>query len=158
MATRYLVVYLVWGALLAATACVKSLSAAPVPAQEYTFVPNTGRWVEVIRGEYKMIGKLDREGNFVPTYIYPITAELSCAPARKPLTSPSLQPRKVYEFRSGRLIQGELLKSGNFVPDLGCAVMRFDDYKFSPEAIPIWNLPGDFTKVDRSPSASEMKK
>jgi hypothetical protein len=48
----------------------------------------------------------------------------------------------VYEFRSGRLIEGELKADGNFVPKLGSKVTSFKDYAPGPAARRIYNLPG----------------
>jgi hypothetical protein len=33
---------------------------------------------------------------------------------------------------------------GKFVPEPGEKVIRFSDYKYSPGATRIWNLPGNF--------------
>jgi hypothetical protein len=35
---------------------------------------------------------------------------------------------------------------GLFVPELGGKIIDFMDYKYSDQAIPIWNLPGKFVK------------
>ena len=36
-----------------------------------------------------------------------------------------------------------------FVPEVGAAVIRFEDSRYGPDAIRIWNLPGQFvTKAE----------
>src|SRR5205814_1208162 len=35
------------------------------PKQHYEFVENTERWVEVIQGDFLLVGKLDKNGDFV---------------------------------------------------------------------------------------------
>ncbi len=64
----------------------------------------------------------------------------------------TLENEPVYEYRSGRLIKGELDKEGNFLPDLPGKVIDFKDYRYSKTAIRIYNLPGSFVKP------SEIKK
>jgi hypothetical protein len=59
--------------------------------------------------------------------------------------------RQRYEFRSGRLIKGEFDADNNFVPEAGSTVISFKDYIFTPDAIPIWNLPGKFVKKGEKP-------
>jgi hypothetical protein len=36
------------------------------------------------------------------------------------------------------------MKDGRFVPDLDSEVIDFKDYKYSPDGIRIYNLPGHF--------------
>ncbi|MFO0938178.1 MAG: hypothetical protein U0798_16865 [Gemmataceae bacterium] len=49
-----------------------------------------------------------------------------------------------YEYRSGSLIPGTFSSTGAFVPSYGAKILDFKQYVFSPEAPPIWNLPGEF--------------
>ncbi|OWK41792.1 hypothetical protein FRUB_03870 [Fimbriiglobus ruber] len=42
------------------------------------------------------------------------------------------------------LIPGEIRPLGQFVPEVGGKIIRFADYRYNPEAKPIWNLPGKF--------------
>jgi len=41
-----------------------------------------------------------------------------------------------------------MMRDGNFVPELGSKVIKFEDYKYEPDAIRIWNLPGYFMRRD----------
>jgi hypothetical protein len=41
-----------------------------------------------------------------------------------------------------------MMPTGNFVPETGSKVIRFEDFKYSPEAPRIWNLPGYFLTID----------
>jgi len=54
--------------------------------------------------------------------------------------------KNVYEFRSGRLIKGELDAKGHFIPEIGSKVIDFKDYHYRPDGPRIWNLPGRFEK------------
>ena len=40
------------------------------------------------------------------------------------------------------------MPNGDFVPEIGSKVTRFADFKYSPEAPRIWNLPGYFLRRD----------
>jgi len=77
---------------------------------------------------------------------------------KNPYTLWSLQkPYEVYEFRSERLIKGTLDKDFNFVSHVGATVIHFKDYKYSPDGIKIWNLPGYFEKKPTPKPSSEPK-
>jgi hypothetical protein len=115
---------------------------------EYVFVQDVGRFVGIDRGGVLYLGKLDAEGNFVQHEVYPGGKPLSAIPAYAPLTFFGTKPKQVYEYRSGRLIKGELTPDANFIPAIGSTVIGFEDYQYSPTAIPIWNLPGYFSKKD----------
>jgi uncharacterized protein (TIGR03067 family) len=39
---------------------------------------------------------------------------------------------------------------GNFVPEVGSTIIKFEVYKYDLDAIPIWNLPGTFMKKDEA--------
>jgi hypothetical protein len=113
----------------------------------YEFVPDTDRNFAFYRNGFVMVGKLDARGNFIQENRYPSHATpdaLPCKPVRY------AESTKVYEFRSGRLIKGEMLPTGVFVPEGGSRVTSFSDYRFGPDALPIWNLPGYFKKVEKA--------
>ncbi|HEX4613102.1 MAG TPA: hypothetical protein VH092_33245 [Urbifossiella sp.] len=125
-------------------------TAADPPAPAYRFVPNTDRWVQVARGETILLGKLDAAGNLEETGRRRVGEPVMSGPARwyYPINFVG-RPKKAYEYRSGVLVPGELHPDGNFVPTVGGAIMRFDDYRYSPGATPIWNLPGTFVPNQR---------
>ena len=113
----------------------------------YAFVPDTNRWVEFFFDRTSSIGKLDAEGNFIPGSEYvnqPRGQPRSGVRISEPL---NIRPEKnVYEFRSGRLIKGEINGKGNFIPEVGSKVIDFKDYRYRPDGPRIWNLPGRFEK------------
>jgi hypothetical protein len=116
-------------------------------ADEYEYVKDTNQYVAIFRGEFRSIGKLDAAGNFDPDPRYHnVQGGLSSVPAFIVLNR--LHPRKerVYEYRSDRLILGELDEKGNFVPEIGSKVIEFKDYQYKKGAVRIYNLPGYYVK------------
>src|SRR5216683_8223359 len=110
--------------------------------EEYEFVPDTDRKVRLKHGDTYSTGKLDAEGNFQP---FPNSVNLSGAFSG---THVHLNYIKgpTYEYRSGRLILGELDEKGNFIPKVDSKVIDFKDYRFEEKATRIKNLPGKFVK------------
>jgi hypothetical protein len=130
-----------------------SLLMAPSAAlsADYVFVPDTSRWVEVLRREgdviYWSIGKLDMAGTFVPHRDFcNMRGERSNAPPDTTLLYHD-QTGPVYEYRSGRLIKGAIdSKTLSFVPEVGSKVIDFKEYRYGKD-VAIWNLPGTFKKA-----------
>lgn len=121
------------------------LAAYEPPKERYRFVEDTERWVAVFRGELQLLGKLDKNGDFVHEYKFKKGAGWNLGfPPPPIINDPGLKPKKVYEFRSRMLIPGELQPDGAFVPEAGGRIIHFKDYEYSPTATPIWNLPGVF--------------
>src|SRR5262245_52647462 len=115
---------------------------APIPSSEYVFVRDVDRWVGVQRGERVLVGKLDAEGNFIKkAYEYPFGSGTSLIPPHSVINLPLPERRPVYELRSFRLIRGELMRGGTFVPDPGAPGLSFEEYsrKYTPASVPIWN-------------------
>ena len=54
--------------------------------------------------------------------------------------------KRIYEFRSGRLLLGEMDEEGNFIPTVGAKVTDFKDYIYSPQGPKGYNLPGKFVR------------
>jgi hypothetical protein len=108
--------------------------------KDYAFIGSENRFVGIFRGEWLLFGNLDKNGEFT---------EKARRKASEAGSTPTIINRlhkdvkKVYEFRSGRLIPGEM-KDFVFVPEIGGKIIDFSDYKYSPSAPPIWNLPGRF--------------
>jgi hypothetical protein len=129
------------------------------PKERYVFIENTDRWVGVSRGDWYLVGKLDKNGDFVhehklkngqPSTLLPVHWIInSSGDARK--------SRKVYEFRSGVLIPGEITPDGYFVPEVGGKIIPFKDYQYSPTATPIWNLPGVFLTEEQAAKLKKQK-
>ena len=107
---------------------------APTPdSEEYQYVKDTALWVQVWLGERKLIGKLDAAGNFIPDkrYLFEKGQPFSSIPPARGINSPQ---KGVYEFRSGRLIPGDIDDDGNFIPTIGGRIIDFKDYRYSPKA------------------------
>jgi hypothetical protein len=127
---------------LLSTACTDN----PVP-DEYEYVQDTNRYVMVVHGDLYSIGKLDDNGNFITDKRYVnMSGMLSNIPAATLINIPLKRQKHVYEYRSGRLIKGQVDEEGNFIPDLGSKVISFKDYHYSPDALRIYNLPGKFVR------------
>jgi hypothetical protein len=123
--------------------------------EEYEFVKDTSRWVMLIEGDTQSIGKLDAEGDFVADWAFlqqKRHQRSSVEPDYVILNAPA--QKGVYEFRSGRLIPGDLDDDGNFIPTLGGRIIDFQDYRYSPKAPKIYNLPGKFVHKEKK---QEMK-
>jgi hypothetical protein len=134
-------------AALMIAVCVFTSGGAPVPVEQFEFVPNTARTVGFRRGGDMHFGTLDAAGNFQEQGRHQVFKPTSASVPNYTLIG-AAPGRPVYEFRFGRLIKGAMDKSGNFIPEAGSVVLRFEDYRYSPTAIPIWNLPGYFKKKD----------
>jgi hypothetical protein len=112
-------------------------------------------------GDVVEFGYLSDEGEFIPDpdlplvsrtgILGPISSDAWAVP--RYYTLPRLdKDQKVrslptYEYRSGRLIRGDLHENGNFVPELGSTVIDFKD--FDPDKEPrrwIYNLPGELKR------------
>ncbi len=50
------------------------------------------------------------------------------------------------------------MPDGRFVPDVGAKIIHFNDYRYAPSAIHIWNLPGYFKKKEPAGAAKDQKK
>ena len=120
---------------------------------EYVFVPKLDEVVRIRHGRTNSFGNLDRHGDFVPdpnwTSFDP--TRILSVPFRYRRLNPSRgidPPEKVYEFRSGRLIPGEIDKhDGRFIPDLEGKIIAFKEYKYVPnKSRRIYNLPGTFVR------------
>jgi len=124
--------------------------AATADSDEYKFVEDTSRWIVLIQGETDSIGKLDADGNFVPDkrwFQLKKGQPLSSVPPRTLING--FPHKGVYEFRSRRLVPGDLDDSGNFIPTVGGRIIDFKDYHYSPKAPKIYNLPGKFVKNEK---------
>src|SRR5260370_40496552 len=75
---------------------------------DYVFVPDTDRWVEVFHDQTTSVGPLDAAGNFLPMegWLNHQRGEARSVIDRK-IWLPNWPDKNVYEFRSGRLIKGE---------------------------------------------------
>jgi hypothetical protein len=118
--------------------------------EEYEFVEDTGQWIMLIQGETESIGKLDAAGNFVPDkrwFQLRKLQPLSAVPAVDLINGTA--QKGVYEFRSGRLIPGDIDDKLNFIPTVGGRIIDFKDYRYSAKAAKIYNLPGKFVRKEK---------
>lgn len=119
-----------------------------IPVPVYEFVPAPDRLVGIMRRDGTiLIGKFDADGEFTQTAVEKAGPRLGPMTWQFVGSSGSLKPELVYELRSGTLILGTLTGNGPFIPKVGAAVIRFVNYKYSPSAPRIWNLPGYFYAV-----------
>jgi hypothetical protein len=98
-------------------------------------------------GKWYSVGKLDASGNFLPDRQgVDVGGGPFSAADRFPGTLINGSAGPVYEYRSGRLILGELDEDGNFIPDLRGKILAFKDYRPGKDVPRIYNLPGKFVK------------
>jgi hypothetical protein len=114
----------------------------------YVFVPDTDRLVEVCHDRTTSLGHLDAAGNFLPLpeWLHHPRGESRSAIDQKVHILNWGPEKNVYEFRSGRLIKGEIDARGYFIPEIGSKVIDFKDYHYRKDGARIWNLPGRFEK------------
>jgi hypothetical protein len=125
---------------------------AAEPEEELVFVKDTSRLVSLTRHDWETVGHLDETGWFTPDPKYPVVR------GHRPSTSGSItllngSPGTAYEYRSDRLILGEIDQDGNFVPALGSKVIAFEQYRPGGNAPEIYNLPGRFVKKGEEEAA-----
>jgi hypothetical protein len=114
-------------------------------------------WFAHVRGDTMELGNLDDAGDFIPDWGLPPFPFVRPKLTQRHWFSGEPQPNyynlpregheeQVYEYRSGRLLKGVLLKSGTFVPELGSKVLDLKDYEPEWNARRIYNLPGHLRK------------
>jgi hypothetical protein len=123
---------------------------------EYEFRQDLTFYYLLVRGDTEVFGNVDAAGNFLAERrigVYRRGQPLSAIPPSRPLNLPTKLPHEpVYEYRSGRLVPGNLDDDGNFLPDLGAKVTDFQDYHPVPGARRIFNLPGYFVEKGKKES------
>jgi hypothetical protein len=140
------------GILLLVVSCVSNWKiglAQSEDSEAYEFVPSDETPVYLRRGIKVSLGKLDASGSFTTGRTeQDMSLKQGFILHGRVL---NLTPRKgVYEYRSGRLIKGDLDDNGNFVPELGSKIIDFKDYQYSPKSPVIYNLPGEFVKCRKA--------
>jgi hypothetical protein len=119
------------------------------PPIEYEYVEDLREWVIVQRGGMMYWGHFDGAGNFLPDVGRRALPKDGVPVSGFPVARYSNFPvggknETVYEYRSGRLIQGILNNDGDFVPDLNAKISPFPEYKYHSRSLRIYNLPGRF--------------
>jgi hypothetical protein len=104
-----------------------------------------------LQGTKKYLGRLDAAGNFIAedTFGFPLNSPLGigkAANARITNAPSDGMSERAYEYRSGRLVKGTLVKDGHFVPDKGSSVIPFEKYVPIRGNLRIYNLPGRFVE------------
>lgn len=122
-------------------------SAAPAPAVEYVFVSDTDRRVCLIKVSRWCFGTIDSAGRFHQTSEID-TRRGGSGYVDESATGISTKGR-AYQFEAGGLTPGQFDRDGQFVPDPKAKVIRLQEYKPGPDAVPIWNLPGYFMTKER---------
>ncbi len=119
------------------------------PSPNFVYKEDQKRFVGIFRRGLIYIGHLDPSGNFGPDWNYPPSRlPISGYPLYELINLPRGLQEAVYEYRSGFLIKGLLLGNGDFMPEEGSKVISFKkDYRYSIEALRIYNLPGSFVKI-----------
>src|ERR1700687_4722718 len=117
-----------------AAACIWAAAAllASEETDDYVFVPDLESWVEMVHDKTTSVGHLDAAGNFLPMpgWVNKPRGQARSVIDRK-IEILNWSPEKnVYEFRSARLIKGELDVKGYFVPEIGAKVIDFKEYRY----------------------------
>jgi hypothetical protein len=133
------------------------LAGAPAPPA-YLFVLDTDRRVGFYRDGLEHIGTLDAGGGFHETETEDVSRGGSVLNKRvgpqwvpAHLSGPYKHLKhsgSVFELRGEMLIRGTRDRNSAFTPDQNVPPARFEDYLPGPEAVPIWNLPGEFVRTD----------
>ena len=110
--------------------------------KDYVFKEDTSRWVLRLQNGTLAVGQLDDAGDFVERVKDPPLPVYN-----KPLEGKGRED-DVYEYRSGALIKGRLLDTGNFQPEADSTIISFKDYRFGKDDRRIYNLPGRFVEKD----------
>ena len=144
--------------------CFAAASSGPAregSTPKYKFMLDIQRLVGIGKEDGVLIGKLDREGEFhqmrrIEFQVLPLGDETPPlkvffyrGPGYEMLNGFSSTPHKVYELRTGMLIPGTIQAWGNFIPEEGGKIVKFSEYRHSPLARQIWNLPGRFEPVKK---------
>jgi hypothetical protein len=135
---------------LANRAALSSAPPQPHAAEDYVFVQDLDRRVGVHRGEWNVYGQFNAEGELLAD-----GRQGNGGPGKLfywmgPVINNLQEPQACFELHSGRLVKGVMDTFGHFTPDLGSQVTKFEDYKYSPEGLHIWNLPGSFMRRDKA--------
>ncbi len=123
----------------------------PLPSQppgtEYVFIPEPNKFVNWQIGKRQCYGNLDSDGNFLPDF------SLDGKPVSGPgwLLQGVKDKQLLYEYRSGLLVPMVYERQRGVIPEIGGKIIDFKDYKYSPSARLIYNLPGYFRLQDKAP-------
>jgi hypothetical protein len=116
--------------------------------KQYEYREDLKRLVGVTIGKATYLGHLNAAGTFVPLPGYKPTGPGGSGPGYDLINGVGIRKdtEPVYEFRSGILIKGKLDGDHNFVPEIGSTIISIKDYRYSKDALRIYNLPGTFVE------------
>jgi hypothetical protein len=141
-------------------ACMFAALGSTLPgANRYVYIENTSRSVCIIRGAWNACGHLDARGKLTVTQ-WVLNGQVSFVGGVKigeRLNAHPLRGKPLYELRSGRLVPGTFDDEGMFVPEIGGKVINFAEYRYTPTAPKIWNLPGHFLTESEAERFLEAK-
>ncbi|MCI0640614.1 MAG: hypothetical protein L0Y70_16190 [Gemmataceae bacterium] len=117
---------------------------------EYEFQLDLKRIIAAYSKDYWEYGTLDADGRFLPQGRKRQYGFNSALPDFEEVINTPRKPNEpVYEFRSARLIKGNLQQDAVLVPELASTVIDLDSYlkEYDPKNSPrIYNLPGRIVK------------
>ncbi len=113
------------------------------PAAEYVFVPDVSIRYRHYLGENTCLGKLDANGTFIHD-MTTINSKFGLIGGPSKLIEAKTPNEKVYEYRSGVLVPMYINDKNKLIPEVGGKIIDFKEYKYSPTARRIYNLPGRF--------------
>lgn len=124
-------------------------------------------------GSYILIGFLDEDGDFVTEKTITLKAKgrppgqieqtggFEASQQFQKLTyinQPRVPGEDVYEYRTGKLVPGQLSRNFKFIPDLDGQIIEFGEYVYREKARRIYNLPGKFVTYEEYQKLKQEKK
>lgn len=154
------------GTILFACLSEIGIAAEPIGKSEYEFKHQPGKPVVFFLGGMNWKGTLSGDGVFVPdlkTKPWLNTPlHLNWEYKLDAINTPSVRSEAVYEYHAGILVEGSLRgvtswedlmtatpPVGTFIAKVGGKVIDFKEYRYDPQSLRIYNLPGEFVKKQR---------
>jgi hypothetical protein len=131
--------------------CYLCFSAVSHPKGGLRFRPIGNRLVRIWRDDSCFFGQLDADGTFIEDVElrirhYGMWQSVGSKEHKSEEITTVDSEIPCYEYRSGVLVLGYFDGGRRFVPLIGSKVLDFKTYKPGPQALPIYNLPGDFVE------------
>ncbi|HQR05887.1 MAG TPA: hypothetical protein PLN21_03640 [Gemmatales bacterium] len=126
--------------------------------QDYVYDANAKSIARTMVGNKYCLGYYDQDGDFVPDLKrYPREDDWDTTDnGPQPLLSSLAINQPVYEYRCGILVPMIKDPQHGLIPEVGGKIIDFKDYRYSPTARRIYNLPGRF--VLKSKTTNQIKK
>lgn len=117
----------------------------------YEFIPDiTVRYRHYI-AQFPCLGTLDAKGTFIPD-MSTINSKFGLIGGPSKLIEAKTPNEKIYEYRTGILVPMYINDKNKLIPEVGGKIIDFKDYKYSPTARRIYNLPGRFVLKKDEPA------